>query len=1004
MKKQTRKWLSTVLSATTLMSMFTTMPASAVDDLALQSNQNQLINSVQEENSKQFLGATGDKTLEEGISEDITVIDSVSEYYKLKGKKYKVPSGGSASAGLPSSVDNSQSKYFPAVGDQKSLGACVAWAQAYYQFTYTMNKEMGVATTPENSFSPKFVYNNVNKGKDDGLSAEFAYDFMMYQGNVPLKLVPYDKDYLSWCPTEEVWKTSIKYRVKDYQFFERFGDVETTITSPDDSDLDAVKTALSNGEVLSFSTYAYSFNKVKLTQNSDAPENSKYLNEYVVSNLNGMEGSHRMALVGYNDNIWTDINKNNKVDAGEMGAFKIVNSWGEDFGNKGFIWVAYDALNNVSVVEGAPEIAKRLAFMSSIARIDVVPYNATGNLYFKYTWNSANRNLTKAVVTAELNGTKYSAPVYTPYVITLAKGDYSYDGTTNSNDGTMVLALNNVFPEITSDNVTNCNWSVTFTDVKKDNVPLTVKDAQIVDESKNRVLKLENPYPFTLDGTEKTVELHKTDLNDTVIYYRGYDKPNLHYKVNNGAWTTQGGVPMTYNIEKRGYLYKYIIKLSQASDVTLYFSDNKGNVDNNNGNYYKAGRGLNYFSTENVAQPIKATVKCLDTSLSSEKMLNFSASATGGYAPYQYQYIFTNLDTGKVVEKKYLDLTDTTNYFYEAGNHRITVNVKDYSDKVVSTYIDLKLEKKSFEYTELTVTPNHQVMVGDTVEIYALTNYENIDYAGYAKNTHVIAIKDSAGATVHSVTIRSTNFNLSGKTSKLNYSWMPRKEDNYSITISSTDSKKQYAERTINLSVTEYNGTIVGDANNDKILDIRDALLLMKNAVGGVDSSNIWFALSDCNDDKETNIRDVIFILKYLINAENTANTGRVNYRELPTEPPTEPPTEKPTEAPSEKNLVAFVNSVNWSGTIYCYYWSDSNNYMTTWPGEPMTKAGTDLSGKPLYTYELPKDATYVIFTNSSAQTVDIPYTGGAHKYTPTTKDSRGQYNVDKEPFIVGDI
>ncbi|MEE1125175.1 MAG: starch-binding protein [Acutalibacteraceae bacterium] len=1002
MKKQTRKRLSTVLSATMLMSMFTAMPVNAVDNVAEESDQSRLINSVQEDANTQ-LGATGDNTLIDEIPDNVDVIDSVSEYYKLQGKKYKVPSGSSASAGLPSSVDNSQSKYFPAVGDQKSLGACVAWAQAYYQFTYTMNKAMGVATTPENTFSPKFVYNNVNKGKDDGLSAEFAYEFMMYQGNVPISMVPYDNDYLSWCPTEDVWKSSIKYRVKDYQFFESLGNEETAITSPDDSDLEAVKTALSNGEVLSFSTFAYSFDKVKLTQNVDAPENSKYPNEYAIAKLTGMEGSHRMALVGYNDNIWTDINKNQKVDNGEMGAFKIVNSWGEDFGNKGFIWVAYDALNNVSVVEGAPETPKRTALMGSIARIDVVPYNTAGNLYFKYTWNSANRNLTKAVVTAELNGTKYSAPVYTMYTVGVSRGDYSYDGTKNSNDGTMVLALNNVFSEITSENITNCNWSVTFTDSKKDNVPLTVKNAEIVDATRNRVLKLENPYPFTLDGTEKTVELHKTDLNDTVIYYRGYDKPNLHYKVNNGAWTTQNGVPMTYNIEKRGYLYKYIINLSQASDVTLYFSDNKGNIDNNNGNYYKANRGLNYFATENVAQPLIGKVECTDTKISSEKMLNFVASATGGYAPYQYQYIFKNLDTGKAVEKNYLDKNDTTNYFDVAGNYRVTVNVKDYSDKVVSTYIDMKLEKKPFEYTEFTVTPNHQVMVGDTVELYALTNYENIDYAGYAKNTHDIAVKDSAGATVHSATIRSTNFSLSGKTSKLNYSWMPRKADNYSITIFSTGSKKQYCEKTINLSVTEYNGTIIGDANNDKVLDIRDALLLMKCAVGGADESNVWFALSDCNDDKETNIRDVIFILKYLIHSDNTANTGRVNYRELPTEPPTEPPTEKPTEAPTnpvEDNLVAFVNSANWSGTIYCYYWSDTNKSMTTWPGKPMTKAGNDSSGKPLYTYKLPKGATYVIFTNSNEQTVDITYTGGSKKYTPTTKDSMGHYKVNVGTYL----
>ena len=83
------------------------------------------------------------------------------------------------------------------------------------------------------------------------------------------------------------------------------------------------------------------------------------------------------------------------------------------------------------------------------------------------------------------------------------------------------------------------------------------------------------------------------------------------------------------------------------------------------------------------------------------------------------------------------------------------------------------------------------------------------------------------------------------------------------------------------MSVYEYNGTIIGDANNDKAVDIRDALLIMKYAVSSADSSEIWLSLSDCNDDKLTNVQDVIFILKYLIYADNTGNVGKVNYREL---------------------------------------------------------------------------------------------------------------------------
>lgn len=54
-----------------------------------------------------------------------------------------------------------------------------------------------------------------------------------------------------------------------------------------------------------------------------------------------------MTLVGYNDNIWTDIIENVVVDSGEMGVFKIANSWGTNYCNDGFVWITYDAVKKL---------------------------------------------------------------------------------------------------------------------------------------------------------------------------------------------------------------------------------------------------------------------------------------------------------------------------------------------------------------------------------------------------------------------------------------------------------------------------------------------------------------------------------------------------------------------------------------------------------------------------------------------------------------------------------
>ena len=567
----------------------------------------------------------------------------------------------------------------------------------------------------------------------------------------------------------------------------------------------------------------------------------------------------------------------------------------------------------------------------------------------------------------------------------------------------MALALNNVFPEITSENLDDFTWSVTFSDSKDDDTVLTVKDAQIVDASTNTVYTVDNVCPFELDGSEKTVELHKTSLYNAVIYYRGYDEPNLNYKIGNGAWLSAQGEPMEYNIERRGYLYKYIVEMDEPSDVTLYFSDNNGNVDNNSGQYYTASSGLNYFVTENVAEELEVRISDYTKPIGTSKLVTYYAEATGGYAPYQYQFIYENLDTGDVTTRKYSDTPNAGTSFSTSGNYRITVNVKDYSDNVATSSIDLYFESKPFQYTEFSVTPNKEIMVGDTLKFTAVSNFESITYVGRPKNTHNFTIKNSDGDVVYTTEVRATEYSLSYKTSTLPLEWMPREAGSYSITVSSTDGKDAYAERTLNFDVAEYNGTIVGDADNNKEVNIKDALQIMKYNVGAIESSELWLRLSDGNKDDVVDIKDAIHILKYVVMSDNIAYVGEVNYRELPTEMPTETPTEAPTETPTEEptdppveeNVVTFSNSHSWGGTIYCYYWSDSNTNMTSWPGKAMTYSRTNSYGQAQYTFEVPDGASYIIFTNGSAQTVDIPYAGGEVKFYPTTTNSKGHYYVE---------
>ncbi|MEE0265417.1 MAG: hypothetical protein UD936_07295, partial [Acutalibacteraceae bacterium] len=112
MRNQKRRLLSAVLSATTIMSMLTSVTAVAADNVsvdipddvitkvseqgkAVSNHQTSTAVAVDNNVNQQYYGATGDRTLEYERPDDITIINSASEYYQLTGKKYKVPSGGS---------------------------------------------------------------------------------------------------------------------------------------------------------------------------------------------------------------------------------------------------------------------------------------------------------------------------------------------------------------------------------------------------------------------------------------------------------------------------------------------------------------------------------------------------------------------------------------------------------------------------------------------------------------------------------------------------------------------------------------------------------------------------------------------------------------------------------------------------------------------------------------------------------------------------------------------
>ncbi len=694
---------------------------------------------------------------------------------------------------LPESVDNSTSPYFPEIGNQGSMGSCTSWAHVYYSFTYAMNKLRGIKTTPENTYSPQWSYNLTSNGEGEGSTAADIEWFLEKQGAVPLSMVPYEEDPVTWCADEKVWRESINNRLLDTIKYKSFGYEKSQITSADDSDLTDVKTALAQGELLTFSTAIYSWITTKLTSHKDVSENDKFLGEEAVIAQHGYKGGHAMTIVGYNDNLWVDINANSKVDSGEMGAFKIANSWGEDYANGGFIWMAYDALNEYSCVGGVENVSNREMAMSSIEGVIARPYGEGTDVYIKYNFKTDNRRANHIIITAEKDGTASTYKAFFP-LLTLTSGEAKIPY-----DGNMLISLDNVIPDISEKNFKDYTWSVTFVDKYEDDCSTTYRNAEIVIESTGEVFRPANTFPITLNGGEKTVEFSQTDLNHAVVYYRGYSNPTINYQINGENWINSK--PMESNTEREGYVNKFVIDLKDKASARVYFTNPQGKRDDNEGGFFTVTKGLNYVVTEGVAEPLNIDIVFDAEAIERTMSHQYSANVTGGYAPYKYTYVFKNLETGEesTLGGKEKDQS-VFKIFNETGSYSVTVLVEDFEGTKASKEAFFQVQDSPFEFAEFKVTNEGELFFGKAVNFSAVTRFENIQRFGIGKERYDLVITKN-GKVCYTAVLDPLTVDHNKMTSTIAFSWTPDGAGVYRVTISGTDYGKDYAEKTIEIQV-----------------------------------------------------------------------------------------------------------------------------------------------------------------------------------------------------------
>lgn len=272
-----------------------------------------------------ILGCSKKDSLQEGPIEDLKkqksfsglIPESAKEYLKLEQSKMArsfAKPDEKKYANLPPTVDFSTD--LPAAGVQGEQNSCTGWTTAYAVKSFQEKREHGWRLSDATLFSPSFIYNQINEGKDQGATLKSAIDFLIEKGTVPLSLMPYNEKDYSTQPSKELQALGVGFHSLGQRRL-------------DSTDMNLVKSYLAAGEPIIL--------VVELYENflNSKPEDKGRYQERKGEFL----GYHAIVAVGYND---------------EKKAIKVLNSWGTEWGDKGYGWIDYNLF---------PQVTKRAYLM-----------------------------------------------------------------------------------------------------------------------------------------------------------------------------------------------------------------------------------------------------------------------------------------------------------------------------------------------------------------------------------------------------------------------------------------------------------------------------------------------------------------------------------------------------------------------------------------------------------------------------------------------------------------
>lgn len=483
------------------------------------------------------------------------ISDGQEEFITNKNSDLDENSPIMKASALPSKVDNSKLACFPPIGNQQQQGSCVGWASTYYHATHEYGLLNGInnKTSTKNIRSPKWTYNMINLGNDGGSFPTDAYELLKKNGAPAFNDFPYDTNYREWDLKTQDWISALFYRMNDPLFI--------TINGP--NDIDVVKQILNNGHIVTFTTFINSWQFTKVSADPSQASNP-YAGQWAVSWMNGNAGGHHTTIVGYDDDIWIDVNGNRQVDAGEKGAFLIANSWGTGWGNNGFMWVSYDAFYKSSRVVGGPSY-NRLPAADMLFSITPKSLNYTPKAVAKFSLSQTIRKELKVSLGVSDTNATTPSKKFISGALTTDGGSFAFDGQyPHLQTATFALDATDLLPAT----VTPQKYYLIVEDTTAGNTT-TLNSYSVVDLTNNKETSLKD-VPVRVD---------RGVIQPNVIFQQSQDilppaTPVINITYPTSLATINGSISVTANVSENVKVAKvemYVNSKLSSVDLTAPF-------------------------------------------------------------------------------------------------------------------------------------------------------------------------------------------------------------------------------------------------------------------------------------------------------------------------------------------------------------------------------------------------------------------------------------------------